>query len=80
MKTRKASFCEGLQSVAFRPKATELIVSGRSSDFPGFQLLPIQNMNSGLTIENMLPRNSGAGITATGIVPVLHRDSLLITS
>ena len=40
-KTERNPYAKGAQSVAFRPKATELMASGRSSDFPGFQLLPI---------------------------------------
>ena len=73
-KTERNPYAKGAQSVAFRPKATELIASGRSSDFPGFQLLPIQKkQNSGYNVENMFPTVGGAGITATGIVPDLHR-------
>lgn len=62
---------------AFHPKACELKCTGRSSDFSAFlKFLPIP---AGGTVDAVIrKRQTGCEITATGIVPDLHRSSLLM--
>ena len=63
---------------AFHPKAVNVVVSGRSSDFPDFlSFLPIPCSGTVVAVAKKFAMLSG-GITATGIVPDLHRTSLLI--
>jgi len=63
---------------AFHPKAVNVVVSGRSSDFPDFlSFLPIPCSGTVVAVAKKFAMVCG-GITATGIVPDLHRTSLLI--